>query len=46
MEGVDYAVRRVCRMEENPDRNLKRIALLIARVQDDTCDGNLSLFAA
>jgi hypothetical protein len=45
MEGIDYAVRHVCRMEKNPDCNLKRIALLIVRVQDDTCDGNLSLFA-
>ena len=33
----------VCRMEKNINRNLKCIALLIARVQDDARDGNLPL---
>jgi hypothetical protein len=44
MESVDDAVRRVRRMEENANSNLKCIAPLIARVQDDTRDGYLSLF--
>ena len=43
MESVDDTVWRMRRMEENTDRNLKCIALLIACVQDDACNSNLPL---
>lgn len=43
MESVDDAVWRVCRMEENTNRDLKCVALLIAGVQYNTRNGNLPL---
>ena len=45
MESSNDAVRRVRRMEENTDRDLKCIAPLIMSIQDDTRDGNFPLFA-
>ena len=45
MEGTDDTIRRVRRMEEDTNSNLKCIALLIACIQDDTSESYFTLFA-
>ena len=46
MEGTGDTARCVRRMEEDIDGNLKCIALLLARIQDDTSESYFPLFAA
>ena len=46
MEGTDDTAWCARRMKEDTDGNLKCIALLLARIQDDTSESCFPLFAA